>query len=270
LVADRTAARWAAGLTARLAQRAGRPAATPEPEAVVMAVASPRLFALSDNIARGPAPALDLDLERYRWLLLMRFALLNAGALALASVAWSQGWLSQMLASDDTRLCAVIVGVFLVGLARAAERTWMLSRELNDLAAHRAGAPSKVGEHLARLARADATGRATLAASLRLKLAQRIAGVKHIASSLVLLGLIGTVVGFVVALSGVDPANASDPASIGPMVSTLIAGMSVALYTTLLGAVLNIWLMLDYRLLEAGAVHLFTHIVELGEQHGRA
>ena len=34
------------------------------------------------------------------------------------------------------------------------------------------------------------------------------------------------------------------------MVSTLIDGMSVALYTTLVGSVLNVWLMLNYRLVE--------------------
>jgi biopolymer transport protein ExbB/TolQ len=98
----------------------------------------------------------------------------------------------------------------------------------------------------------------------------RSASISPGAASLVLLGLIGTVVGFVIALSGVDPSNAADPASIGPMVSTLIAGMSTALYTTLVGAVLNIWLMLNYRVLEGGAVHLYTRLVELGEHHGRA
>jgi adenosylcobinamide amidohydrolase len=45
--------------------------------------------------------------------------------------------------------------------------------------------------------------------------------------------------------------------------------MSVALYTTLVGAVLNIWLMVNYRLLEGGTVTLLTTIVELGERHVR-
>ena len=42
-------------------------------------------------------------------------------------------------------------------------------------------------------------------ACLRLKLAQRIGRVRHMASTLVLLGLIGTIVGFVIALSGRQP-----------------------------------------------------------------
>lgn len=235
-----------------------------------MAVASPRLLTLAYERRDRAADSADGAVERYRWLLLLRFALVNLAALALVGAAWAGGWLDSVLTADATGLCALIAAVFLVGLGRASERVWLLSRELNDLAHGRSGAASKVGEHLARLAHADATTRATLAATLRLKLAQRIGGVKHIAASLVLLGLIGTVVGFVIALSGVDPSNAADPASIGPMVATLIAGMSTALYTTLVGAVLNIWLMLNYRILEGGAVHLYTRLVELGEHHGRA
>ena len=52
------------------------------------------------------------------------------------------------------------------------------------------------------------------------------------------------------------------------MVSTLIDGMSVALYTTLVGSVLSVWLMLNYRLVESGTVRLLTAIVELGERRG--
>ena len=53
------------------------------------------------------------------------------------------------------------------------------------------------------------------------------------------------------------------------MVSTLIDGMSVALYTTLVGAVLNVWLMVNYRLVDSGTVPLVTTIVELGERRGQ-
>ncbi len=53
------------------------------------------------------------------------------------------------------------------------------------------------------------------------------------------------------------------------MVSTLISGMSVALYTTLIGSVLNIWLMVNYQILVTGTVNLMTGIVELGEIHNR-
>jgi biopolymer transport protein ExbB/TolQ len=74
------------------------------------------------------------------------------------------------------------------------------------------------------------------------------------------------VIGFIIALSGVNPEAAADVSSVGPMVSTLISGMSVALYTTLVGAILNIWLMVNYRLLESGTVRLLASMVEFGER----
>ena len=109
-----------------------------------------------------------------------------------------------------------------------------------------------------------------LSASLRMKLSQRISLVRHIAGSLVLLGLIGTVIGFIIALSGVDPESASDVKSIAPMVSSLIEGLSTALYTTLIGSVLNVWLMINYRLLAGGTVKLITALIDFGEDNARA
>jgi hypothetical protein len=49
------------------------------------------------------------------------------------------------------------------------------------------------------------------------------------------------------------------------MVSELLAGMAVALYTTLAGAVLNLWLMINHRLLAGATTRLVTSLVERGE-----
>ncbi|MCH9013568.1 MAG: MotA/TolQ/ExbB proton channel family protein [Proteobacteria bacterium] len=123
---------------------------------------------------------------------------------------------------------------------------------------------------MARLRGRGGDSRAILASSLRLKLSQRVTVVRHVAGSLVLLGLIGTVVGFIIALSGIDPERASDVTAITPMISTLVAGMSTALYTTLVGSVLNVWLMINYHVLTGGTVKLITALLEFGEEHGRA
>ena len=124
-------------------------------------------------------------------------------------------------------------------------------------------------KYLESINRHDAQSRAISASALKMTLL-RIASIRHIGNSLVFLGLLGTVIGFIMALSGVDAQTAGDVDAIGPMVTTLIDGMSVALYTTLVGAVLNIWLMINYRLLESGTVTLLTAIVDLGERHARA
>ena len=87
----------------------------------------------------------------------------------------------------------------------------------------------------------------------------------HLAGSLVVLGLIGTVIGFIIALSGVDPDIATNPQAVSPMVATLIEGMSVALYTTLVGAVLSVWLGLCNRMLASAVRELAAATVDRGE-----
>ena len=205
-----------------------------------------------------------------RHLLVLRFGVLNTVALALLAAAWLHGWVGVVLANDVTGLVRVIALVFLAGLALGAYRTAQTSRELDEADAPRPAAAARVAAYCRDVAGRDGQSRAIAAAALRLRLAARIAAVRHLASSLVVLGLIGTVIGFIVALSGVDPQAASDIDAVGPMVSTLIGGMSIALHTTLVGAVLNVWLMANYRLLEAGTVRLITAIVARGERHAHA
>jgi hypothetical protein len=206
------------------------------------------------------------DPSLYRYLLALRFGTINLVAFALLGAAWVQGWLTSVIVTDTTHLVAAITGVFIVGLAMCARIALQLSDELNQVRARHPRPTSRVAAYLASIASRDGQSRALLASTLKLKLASRLTPVRHLANSLVILGLIGTVVGFIIALSGVDPETAADVSSIGPMVSTLIEGMSVALYTTLVGAVLNVWLMLNYRLIESGTVRLLTAIVERGER----
>jgi MotA/TolQ/ExbB proton channel family len=167
---------------------------------------------------------------------------------------------------DSTRLVALIAVVFAAGLFECARKLWQTSAELDQVAATRPAQSARLPRHLQTDHSADGNARAIAGSVLKLKLSARIAPIRHIANSLVFLGLIGTVIGFIIALSGVDPASAGDVNAIGPMVSALIGGMSVALYTTLVGAVLNVWLMLNYRLLESGTVRLLAAIMEQGER----
>lgn len=225
-----------------------------------------RSFALADMLARLP----EVAGGAHHYLLLMRFVLLNVVAFAFLGMAGLQGWLHVVWQADSSRLVAVIAAVFLLGLVLCATRIVSISGELNALKQDEPKDGTRVQAYLQVARRLDAQSRANIASSLRLKLVSRIAMIKHLANSLVVLGLIGTVLGFIVALSGVDPAAVASVDAVAPMVSRLIAGMSIALYTTLVGAILNVWLMLNYRLLEGGAVSLVTGLVERGERcHAR-
>ena len=69
----------------------------------------------------------------HRYLLLLRFILANAIALALVGAAAGQGWIGVILAADQGGLCRAIVGVFLVGVVWSGRRVLELSRGLNEL-----------------------------------------------------------------------------------------------------------------------------------------
>lgn len=205
-----------------------------------------------------------------RFLLVMRFALLNVIGAGLLIAAHIHGLVDLVLASDQTHLSFAIFVVFVAGLALCGQKVWQTSQDLNQLRSFDPDVPSRAQAYLAQLRGNASDSRTILAGILRLKLSHRIGIVRNIANSLVILGLIGTVIGFIIALSGVDPASATDIKAVTPMVSTLVAGMSTALYTTLVGAVLNVWLMANYHLLATGTVKLITALVEFGEANARA
>jgi hypothetical protein len=232
-----------------------RPAASPQGLAALS-----RWFAVLSNS----------DAAGWRYLLLLRFVVINLIATALLGAAWLKGWVDLILAGDSTHQVLLIAAVFAYGLVRCGGKVLITSRELNQLGSQSSPSPSGVQKYLESMNRHDAQSRAISASALKMKLMSRISSIRHIGNSLVFLGLLGTVIGFIMALSGVDAQAAGDVDAIGPMVTMLIDGMSVALYTTLVGAVLNIWLMINYRLLESGTVTLLTAIVDLGERHARA
>jgi hypothetical protein len=205
--------------------------------------------------------------DPYRFLLILRFVLFNLVGFALLGAVHIQGYVEQVLSADPTGLCVIIFLVFLMGLAFCAWRIVQVSIELNRARDPNPPALSLVASYLQDIGGVSGNGRQLIASSLRLKLSNRIGAVRHIANSLVFLGLIGTVIGFIIALSGVNPERTSDVAAVVPMVATLIDGMSVALFTTLVGAVLNLWLMINYHMLTTGTVNLITALVRLGEVH---
>jgi biopolymer transport protein ExbB/TolQ len=207
--------------------------------------------------------------ETRRHLLVLRFALVNIIAAGLLGAAYHQGLVERAILADQTYLTVLIFIVFVAGLIVCAHRVMATSRDLEQLSSFDPLRQSHATLYLASLRGRAGDSRSLLASTLRMKLTHRIAVVRNVANSLVLLGLIGTVVGFIIALSGVDPEQAGDVSAITPMVSTLIQGMSTALYTTLVGAILNVWLMINYQLLASGTVKLITALVEFGESHGR-
>ena len=200
-----------------------------------------------------------------KYLLLLRFGIVNLVAFALLGAAWAQGLVAKVINADVTNMVILICVVFLIGLFLAGYRLWKVSKQLNAAYNYNPDEPSRTADFLSKTKGKNASSRSNIAQALKLKLFSRIVHIRYIANSLTVLGLIGTVLGFIIALSGVDPDIASNPSAISPMVAQLIKGMSVALYTTLVGSILSVWLGLVYQMLITGTSNLVAKIIELSE-----
>ena len=203
---------------------------------------------------------------QYKYLLILRYSLINLVGLVFLFVLITQGYVSKAIKADITNMVIVILTLFSVGFILAAYRTFWLSRELNYSYLKILPPNSISRDFLQNSKKLDASSRNNLAASLIIKLSSKINYIKFMANTLVILGLIGTVIGFIIALSGVDGSVSSNPEEVSKMVSTLIQGMSVALYTTLVGSICSVWLNICYQIMSTGANNLLSKIIELGEK----
>lgn len=194
--------------------------------------------------------------------LLLRYALVNIVAIGLVAAAWIQGWLQGFSEPRTWILSLGIFAVFVWGLVLVGYRLWRINQSLGAIAADAMEQDQAYGGMFRQLRAAQGDERALRTNMVRMELGNQISAIRYIANSLVFLGLIGTVIGFIIGLSGIDATAVKDADKIAPMISELILGMSVALYTTLLGAVLNIWLNVNLRILTDGTVCLLSEMVD--------
>ena len=198
-------------------------------------------------------------MKDFKYLLLFRWLLVNVVGFFLLSVAYMYGWIDMVLVADQTFISVLIFGAFMWGLLISGIRTFKTSRELSYA---KTGSDKSKWKKVMDNLYDEKVSPAQIIEALRTKMIARISIVKWLANSLVMMGLIGTVVGFIIALSGVDPAFASDITLIGKMVATLISGLGTAMYTTLVGSILNLWLLANYHILAEGTSNLFATLLE--------
>ena len=163
-----------------------------------------------------------------RNLLAYRFILANTLGAALAvALAWS-GHLLPVFHTDQSRLTLAIAALFLIGWGWCLKEVLIVSGSLNR--------SKRLGYRPATAAQAD-------------KALLKVEWMETVSEWLVGLGLLGTVVGFSTAMSGIDQSSVMQAAGAQNAVAALMQGMRVALNTTLLGAALAIWHQVNMRML---------------------
>ena len=79
------------------------------------------------------------------------------------------------------------------------------------------------------------------------------------------LGLLGTIIGFIIMLAPIAGLDASDKSMMKSSMGLMSDGMAVAMYTTLAGLVGSILLKIQYYMLDSATAKVFSRAVTLTE-----
>jgi len=225
---------------------------------------------------------------------LLRWLLLNALALFGFITAWHFGLVQLMLRSDQSYISLVILVLYGVFTAHCFALTWHISEETNiarrvrrqvtesngnlhildDRVVARDGRPletCRLTHHIHNLMiKSRLQGHAKLDQTVLLHgFAEGLSGRQRlgwfVANVLFKLGLLGTIVGFILMLSPIGNISAYDIETMKTALSTMGNGMAVALFTTLAGLIGGLLLTLQYYALDEATMRLLALSTELTE-----
>jgi hypothetical protein len=159
-------------------------------------------------------------------LLMYRFIIFNSLMTGLMAWLASKGYLSLVVASDPTGISLGIAALFLLSGAATTIQAWKITREKN---AHKEG---------------------RYTAKDKAKRQIKLGRISRASDAMALLGIIGTVVGFIIAFATTDPSSLLNASDVSTGVAQIMKGMGIALYTTLTGAVLGGWTGENFNMLK--------------------
>ena len=229
--------------------------------------------------------------ERGAVLLWMIFTGLSIFA---AVVLWQYGLIRLMVTSDRTYISSVIAVLYVVTCFHCFWRTRAIAREGDAARRCRAilsapdgakalGAGARVlpaglvRDHIRSLvtkaeAQIKVQGESRIDQTLLLRaLADRLRGSNgfgaFVSDTLMKLGLLGTIIGFIIMLAPIATLDAADKVSMKSSMGLMSDGMAVAMYTTLAGLVGSILVRIQYYMLDAATQRVFSDAVMLTETH---
>ncbi len=191
-----------------------------------------------------------------------------------------RGLVTLALDADKSYISYVILGLYLLASGHwlwlaytlTTERRRFASLE-SELAANDGEInqmPSEeglLGEFLANLKKKKDGDPSALLTAFADELANRHALGQFASDVLLKLGLLGTIVGFILMLLPVGEIEQFDPSLMQKLLSSMSGGMAVALYTTLAGLITSTLLKLQYHILDASAAELATRLAVLTDVH---
>ncbi len=195
-------------------------------------------------------------------------------------LAAERGLVTLALDADKSYISYVILGLYILASCHwlwlaytlTAERRRFASLEGELVANHGElnETPTEeglLGEFLANLSKKKDGDASALLTAFGDELANRHALGQFASDVLLKLGLLGTIVGFILMLLPVGEIEQFDPSLMQQLLSSMSGGMAVALYTTLAGLITSTLLKLQYHILDASAAELATRLTVLTDVH---
>ena len=216
---------------------------------------------------------------------LLRWLVFTGVTIFAAALLWRYGLIRLMVESDRTYITVAIMALYVGASLHCLWRTIVVSREAEagrrvaarivggrlateDLDALPHCVVSRHIHDLALKARAQAAGRVDQTLLLR-ALADKLRGSNGFGAfasdTLMKLGLLGTIIGFIIMLAPIAGLDASDRTLMKSSMGLMSGGMAIAMYTTLAGLVGSILLKFQYYMLDAATAQVFSDAVALTE-----
>jgi hypothetical protein len=225
---------------------------------------------------------------------LLHWMIFTGASVFAAVLLWHYGLIQLMVVSDRTQISTLIALLYIGASLHCLWRTIAVSREgeAAKQAASRivaygrrlafgdgdldlpSGFPQGiVTSHIRNLAaKAKLQGASRLDQTLLLRsLAGQLRGSNHFGAfasdTLMKLGLLGTIIGFIMMLAPIAGLDAANRGALKSSMTLMGDGMAVAMYTTLAGLVGSILLKIQYYMLDEATARLFNFAVDLTEVH---
>lgn len=197
----------------------------------------------------------------YGWLLIVGVIMFGVYLL------WDFGLFAKLLNEDVTYLSSIILALFCAITLYLGFAAWHLSRQTAYAFLVDKHPKSWAHDHL-RLLQWQREQSTNESEALLARLVERIhrghTSGWFFSDILMRLGLIGTVIGFVLMLSTVYQIKDNDVQALQQLLGTMGSGMQVALYTTLAGLGTAMLVSLQCQWLDRCADNLVSQIIELG------
>ena len=209
-------------------------------------------------------------------------------------IAWHYGLVQNIASTDITKLSVIIGLIFLGGTVHCAWRAIFLSQQFNALATIMTISRIASSKNLQKLNLPQSPIVSYISHTLHLKQSERSEQSAHLGAKqlrldevlaehlkgahesgwfvtglLIKLGLLGTVIGFILMLSSISGVITVDISQIHLFFSEITYGMRVALNTTLVGLIGTMLLGIQYLLLDRHADKMLADAIHFSEMINR-